>query len=534
MSERFIHLELQSPEWDEHPHCECGVTGVVTRKKDAPKIAALFNYAQINRGQHSNGVGWWSSDNGIERYLQVGPPQLVNEYVLEIDATMALGHTRYTTEGDESKSNIQPAMATWIDANFQEQELILSHNGNVDLSSIKALVKVQLPEGASDSLYIAQLIAESPGRTMADKLRNALPLVNGSYSLTILSKEGVFGIRDPRGNRPLHLADYQDGITIIASEDFPLQSRQNICPGYPLSIPPGTLVHITPNRVITIEEDLIEPLDPSFCSLESMYLGRPENLNDTRVRLGRKLAKEHPLLKNKTDAEKERIAVVGIPRGGDPFAAGYAQDAQLKNYGAQKDGGPLLQKKVEIRSFMAPLGTNGAEAKRKMALDPTVFEEMIQNGIKEIVLVDDSLVRGNQIEPVVDLIRGISKGFGVAIKIHVALGCPEVLQECGLGIALDYDGLFYNRLPQIIEEFGVTHIPETPERQLAKVLELYGIDSLYHLSKKGMLEAFTNTEIPEGMVELAQLVLAHDYCLYCMREGDEFVPQDVWYRSKEY
>ncbi|MDA1317092.1 MAG: hypothetical protein O3B87_03655, partial [bacterium] len=248
----------------DHPRCECGITGVVTPNGNAAEIAARLNYEQKNRGTQANGIGWFTSGLTINRKLYQNQPIEKNPDVIGIEASMALGHTRYTTEGDGSEENIQPAHATWEDVDGNTQELILSHNGNVNLASIQKLVKKKLPEGASDSVYIAQLIAESHGITMAEKLHNALLELEGSYSLTILSAEGVFGIRDPRGNRPLHFAQYEDGTSILASEDYPLQERSNTQDGYLISIPPGSLVHINPEGQTTIVPEFIEPLEPAF------------------------------------------------------------------------------------------------------------------------------------------------------------------------------------------------------------------------------------------------------------------------------
>jgi amidophosphoribosyltransferase len=392
---------------DDHFHDQCGVFGIFNHS-EAAKMTYLGLYALQHRGQESAGI---VSSDGAQLHIHksMGHVQEIftPSVISHLPGSSAIGHTRYSTAGDTALLNAQPIM---IDCN--KGKLALAHNGNLT-NAIELRKKLEhrgsIFQTTSDTEVIVHLIARSAARNLSGAIADALNQVEGAYSLLILTPDEIFAIRDPRGFRPLALGR-QEGSWVAASETCALDL---IDAEYVRDVEPGEMVRISRSGVESIR---FAPEKPhQYCIFEHVYFARPDSLvfgrpvNESREKMGRALAKEHPV-----DAD----IVVPVPDSGVPAAIGYAAESGIPfRMGLIRNhyvGRTFIEPEQAIRDFGV-----------KLKLNPV--RRMLEG--KRVILVDDSIVRGTTSRKIVRLVREAG-----AAEVHVRISCPPTISPCYYGV----------------------------------------------------------------------------------------------------
>jgi amidophosphoribosyltransferase len=365
-------------------------------------------YALQHRGQESAGI---ASTEGLQIHLhkamghvqEIFTPAVISHLI----GTSAIGHTRYSTAGDTALTNAQPIV---IDCN--KGKLAIAHNGNLT-NAIELRKKLEhrgsIFQTTSDTEVILHLIARSNARNLSGAIADALNQVEGAYSLLLLTPDEIFAIRDPRGFRPLALGR-QDGAWVATSETCAMDL---IDAEYVRDVEPGEMVRISRGGLESIR---FAPEKPhQYCIFEHVYFARPDSLvfgrpvNDSRERMGRALAKEHPV-----DAD----VVVPVPDSGVPAAIGYAAQSGIPfRMGLIRNhyvGRTFIEPEQAIRDFGV-----------KLKLNPV--RRMLEG--KRVILVDDSIVRGTTSRKIVRLVREAG-----ATEVHVRISCPPTISPCYYGV----------------------------------------------------------------------------------------------------
>ncbi|MGB9402028.1 MAG: amidophosphoribosyltransferase [Candidatus Acidiferrales bacterium] len=435
---------------DDHFHDECGVFGIFNRE-EAAKLTYLGLYALQHRGQESAGIA--STDhNTLQVHKAMGLVQEIftPEVLNGLPGAAAIGHTRYSTAGDTSIANAQPVV---IDCN--KGKLAVGHNGNLtNALELKRRLEHRgsIFQTTSDTEVIVHLIARSSARNLTGALVDALNQLEGAYSLLVLTRDELYAIRDPRGFRPLNLGRL-DGAWVVASETcaFDLIDAE-----YVREIEPGEIVRISASGVESIH---FAPEKPhQYCIFEHVYFSRPDSIvfgrqvNESRERLGRLLAREHPV-----DAD----VVVPLPDSGVPAAVGYAAES-----GVPFRMG-LIRNHYVGRTFIEPV-----QAIRdfgvKLKLNPV--RRMIEG--QRVILVDDSIVRGTTSRKIVRIVREAG-----ATEVHVRISCPPTISPCFYGVDT----------PTRNELIAANH-------SLEEIRQFLEADSLGYLSLASMRKAVDDSE----------------------------------------
>lgn len=427
---------------------ECGVVGVLTRDKIQASFIAYRGLLKLqHRGQESAGIVTFSG-NEYYLYKDFGlVSQVFNgEKLKKLKGKIAVGHVRYSTSGKTEKENIQPFLVNLPRYGY----IALAHNGHI--SNAVSLRKILEKEGVifqsnSDTEVILHLIAKSKMNTLKERLKEALSKVEGSYSLVIGSHEGVYGIRDPYGFRPLFLGKLDDGTYVFASETCALKE-------YPLL----ELVEINPGEIIYIDKDgrvsrenFAESHVSRFCLFEFIYFSRPDSIYDGktvyhyRKEMGKVLAKEAPV-----DADW----VVPVPDSGIPAAIGYSEESGIPLQML------LMRSHYVGRTFIQPKQKERESGVRMKFL---FISDLIKG--KRIVLVDDSLVRGTTGKILAEKLR--EEG---AKEVHLRLSSPPLVHPCYYGVDI----------PNTKELISYYYSPE----EISRIL---GFDSVAFLSIEGLL-----------------------------------------------
>jgi amidophosphoribosyltransferase len=392
---------------------ECGIFGIVSHP-EAARIAYLGIYALQHRGQESAGI---VTSNQKKLFIEKGMGYVADVFdgsrLERLPGDSALGHVRYSTAGDSSVRNAQPILVDcW------RGPIALAHNGN--LTNAASLRHELERDGAifhstSDSEVILHLISRSRRRTLQEAFVEALRVVQGAFSLALMTPEYLLAARDPHGFRPLCIGRV-NGSYVIASETcaFDLINAEY-------------LRDVEPGEVLRIEKNSLECQRPlpkeklSFCVFEHIYFSRPDSLvfgrtvNTSRKEMGRNLAREHGV-----DAD----AVVPVPDSGVSAAIGYAQESGIPlEFGLIRNhyvGRTFIEPKQSIRNFGV-----------KVKLNPV--REILRG--KRIVLVDDSIVRGTTSRKIVGIIRAAG-----AKEIHMRITAPPIISPCYYGIDIPTRG----------------------------------------------------------------------------------------------
>lgn len=425
----------------------CGVFGIFAPDEDVARLTFFGLHSLQHRGQEAAGMAV-AGGPGLRVHKGMGlVSQVFDEAVLgPLAGQAAIGHCRYSTTGSSSLSNAQPF---YLDTSLGP--IAVAHNGN--LTNAHLLRRELLERGvglisSSDSEVITQLLASPDGgRTFLERIRGFMGRAMGAYSLTILTREAVYGVRDPWGFRPLCLGRL-DGGWVLASESCALDP---IGARFEREVEPGEIVRLDASGQASLVGR--EPERPAFCMFEFVYFARPDSrlrdrtVHRVRQEMGRILAREHPV---------EADIVIGVPDSGTPAAIGYAHASGIPlNEGFTKN-------RYIARTFIQP------DQRMRQAGIAMKYNPLLENvrGMR-VVVVDDSIVRGNTSRAIGRLLRQAG-----AAEVHLRVSCPPIRHPCFMGIDFPtYQELVANRF--------------SPE-ELARALEL---DSLGHLSMEGMVEA---------------------------------------------
>jgi amidophosphoribosyltransferase len=431
----------------------CGIIGV-SGIPDAARLAYLGLYALQHRGQESAGIVAIDREGNARSHRGMG---LVSETFEEAILTtlpgdVAVGHTRYSTTGSTVLANAQPChVATRCGP------LAIAHNGNIiNAAELKRdlVEKGAIFTTSSDTEVLVHLIARSKAPTIEGQIRDALEQVDGAYSLVITVGRTLYAVVDSRGFRPLVMGRFSGGM-VVASETCALDLvGANIA----CELQPGEFVRIEDGRVAELPR--LSPRPVSRCVFELVYFARPdstvfgESVDRVRRELGRQLAREQPA----SGAE----VVFSVPDSSNAMALGYSEVSNVKlEYG-------LIRNHYVGRTFINPTQDHRV-AKVKIKFNPV--RDVIQG--KSVVVVDDSLVRGNTSQSLVQMIRAAG-----ARQVHLRLGSPPITGPCLYGIDT----------PTREELIASTH-------SIEEIRQFLGVDSLGYLSLEGMLRAAgPNTE----------------------------------------
>ena len=440
------------------PREACGVFGIhagthgVSPAIDVSRITFFGLYALQHRGQESAGIVT-SNGNYLNAYKRMG---LVAQVFTEEDlavlrGNIAIGHVRYSTTGSSRICNAQPFLM-----NTPEGQFALAHNGNlVNFADLRA----ELEKGSgefettTDSEIIARLIARAPGTTWVERIQHSMAQIEGAYSLVMLTRDSLIGIRDPLGVRPLCLGKL-NGSWVLSSESCALDT---VGADFVREIEPGEIVVIDSDGFHSYVGRVSQRR--AMCVFEYIYFARPDStINNklvymTRREMGRQLAREHP-----ADAD----LVIAVPDSAMPGGMGYAQELGLPF----AEG--LVKNRYIGRTFIQP-DQHLREVGINLKFNP--LPEVLAG--KRVVVVDDSIVRGNTTRPIVRLLRRAG-----AREVHVRIHCPPQRNPCYFGVDLA------KRSELIAARMT---IPET--------CEYIEADSLGYLSLTGLVAA---TQVASG------------------------------------
>jgi amidophosphoribosyltransferase len=436
----------------------CGVFGIYAPGQDVARLTFFGLYALQHRGQESAGI---TTSDGRSAYTHKGMGLVSHvfneENLAPLKGHLAIGHNRYSTTGSSHIRNAQPYLIETIYG-----PLGVAHNGN--LTNALDLRQRLLERGVglsstTDSEVITQVLAAPPDvwipgehlTTWESRIRALMYMAEGAYSLTILTRDGIYGVRDPHGLRPLCLGELA-GHYVLASETSALAT---IGASYVREIEPGEIVRLDKNGVTSSIGHM--PLNRALCSFEYVYFARPDSVlegqvvHDVRQRMGRELAREAP-----ADAD----IVVPVPDSAIPAAIGYSLESGLPFI----EG--LIKNRYIGRTFIQP-----NEQLRRVGIQ-LKFNPLTTNlKGKRVVLIDDSIVRGNTAAPLIQLIRSAG-----ATEVHVRVSSPPVRHPCFMGVDMaTYKQLIAHRL------------------NLNEICEAIGADSLGYLSLPGMLNAIRSS-----------------------------------------
>lgn len=439
------------------PQDACGVFGVWAPGEDVARLTYFGLYALQHRGQESAGIAT-SDGSTILVFKDMGlVSQVFDDAALSsLRGHVALGHTRYSTTGSSTWENAQPTLGP-----TGAGTVALGHNGN--LTNTPALMDLardrygtdlrgELGRGSStDTAVITTLLRGEQDDPDPSLVRNALailPLLEGAFSLVFIDEQTLYAARDRYGLRPLVLGRLPAGWA-VASETAALD------------IVGATFVReIEPGELLTINEDglashrFADPR-PAGCVFEYVYLARPDtriagrSINSSRLEMGRTLAREHPVAAD---------LVIPTPDSGTPAAIGYAQASGI----------PFAQGLVKNayvgRTFIQPTQTI-RQLGIRLKLNP--LREVIEG--KRLVVVDDSIVRGNTQRALVRMLREAG-----AAEVHVRISSPPVKWPCFFGID------FATRAQLIANGLTIEEIRANIQA-----------DSLGYISLEGMIAATT-------------------------------------------
>ncbi|CAB4994771.1 unannotated protein [freshwater metagenome] len=440
---------------DKAPQDACGVFGVWAPGEEVAKLTFYGLYALQHRGQESAGIA--ASDG--ERILIYKDMGLVSQVFTETDLAsltgdLAIGHCRYSTTGSSTWVNAQPTLRP-----TKYGTLALAHNGNLTNTGDLAEM-VQKLEGDSaknsrgattDTEIMTALIGLQDEKNVEASAIAVLPKLEGAFSLVFMDEKTLYAARDRHGVRPLVIGKLERGW-VVASETAALDI---VGAAFVREVEPGEFLAINEDG---IRSQMWATADPKGCLFEYVYLARPDTtiagqgVHATRVRIGKRLAIEAPI---------EADLVIPVPESGTPAAIGYAQQSGIP-YGLG-----LVKNSYVGRTFIQPSQTI-RQLGIRLKLNP--LREIIEG--KRIVVVDDSIVRGNTQRAIVRMLREAG-----ALEIHVRISSPPVEWPCYYGID------FASRAELIASGLEVEEIRRS-----------IGADSLSYVSLEGLIAATTIAE----------------------------------------
>ncbi len=437
------------------PQDACGVFGVWAPGEEVAKLSYYGLYALQHRGQESAGIAT-SDGRRIVVYKDMGlVSQVFDEGSLApLTGHVAVGHCRYSTTGGSTWENAQPTLGGHAD-----DTVALAHNGNlINSAELRDLVQDRRADGyglnggelrrgnTTDTALVTALLADDPDRSIEAAALDVLPRLRGAFCIVFMDEHTLYAARDAQGIHPLVLGRLERGW-VVASETAALDI---VGASFIREVEPGELIAVDEHGLRS--RKFAEP-DPHRCVFEYVYLARPDTtingrgVHESRVEMGRTLAREHPV---------EADMVMPTPESGTPAAIGYAQESGIPY------GQGLVKNSYVGRTFIAPSQTI-RQLGIRLKLNP--LREVIRG--KRLVVVDDTIVRGNTQRALVRMLREAG-----AAEVHVRISSPPVRWPCFYGID------FATRAELIATGIGTE-----------EVCRSIGADSLGHISEEGMVAA---------------------------------------------
>jgi len=472
-------------EADDHVRDECGVFGLYAPGHEVSRLSFFALYALQHRGQESAGIAAADRGGNIVTRRELG---LVSQVFSENDlrtlaGELAIGHVRYSTTGSNAWENSQPVQRS-EGTQGSKRELALAHNGNL-INAVELHAELTARgvtfSSTSDSEIIAALIATHPADSIEDAIADVLPRLKGAFSIVVLTRDSVIAFRDPHGLRPLalgtlpraggpsHRADPDRGGDRDPARGSPADGTADAGAGAHWCVASESCAFdiigarferdVAPGEIVTLSEHgLTSRRVPTharraFCVFEYIYFARPDSrmnghvLQVARGRMGEILWHEAPV-----DAD----LVIAVPDSGNAAARGLARAAGLP----QDDG--FVKNRYVARTFIQP----GQELRKHgLHLKFNPLPEVIAG--KRLVVVDDSIVRGNTTRQIVQMLRDAG-----AREIHMRISSPPIVHPCHYGIDMS------------TREEMIAH-----ERTVPEIAAELGCDSLHYLSLEGVYEA---------------------------------------------
>ena len=438
------------------PQDSCGVFGVWAPGEEVGKLTYYGLYALQHRGQESAGIAT-SDGERVLVYKDMGlVSQVFDETALgSLTGHLAIGHTRYSTTGASKWENAQPTLG-----GTAHHTIALAHNGNlINTSELRGLLSARHVDGfgtaggelrrgnTTDTAIVTSLLgSRAEDVSLEEAAMEQLPLVKGAFCFVFMDEHTLYAARDPQGVRPLVIGRLERGW-VVASETAALDI---VGASYVREVEPGELVVVDEQGLRT--RRFAEP-EPKGCVFEYVYLARPDTtiagrgVYEARVDMGRELARQHPV-----DADM----VMPSPESGTPAAIGYAEESGIPY------GQGLVKNAYVGRTFIAPSQTI-RQLGIRLKLNP--LRDVIKG--KRLIVVDDSIVRGNTQRALVRMLREAG-----AAEVHVRISSPPVRWPCFYGID------FASRAELIATGIDVEGVRRS-----------VGADSLGYISEDGMIAA---------------------------------------------
>ena len=423
----------------------CGVFGVYAPGEDVARLTFFALFALQHRGQESAGI---ATANGkrLQVYAQMGLVSQVftEDSLSQLGGHMAIGHNRYSTRGSSRVINAQPLLI-----GNGSNTLAIAHNGNIvnaehlyqELSDLGYTFRT-----STDTEVIANLILSSPEKDWVNKIRYAMHRLQGAYSLTIMTNNTLFGVRDPFGVRPLCLGTVNGGW-VIASESCALD---HIGASFIREIEPGEIVSVTENGIDSYREEVGRR---ALCIFEYIYFARPDSvingrlLYPARQAMGEGLSQEHSV---------EADLVMGVPDSATAAGIGYSRWSDIPLC----EG--LLKNRYVGRTFIEP-DQRIRDLGVKLKFNPL---PLMLDG-KRVVVIDDSIVRGTTTPQVVKLLKRAGTK-----EVHMRICAPPIRYPCFFGVDMA------TRWELI-----------AAQKTIPEIRDFIGADSLGYLSIDGLIKA---------------------------------------------
>ena len=447
-------------------HESCGVVGIYAPDEDVARLTFFALFALQHRGQESSGIAT-ADGKKIRVHARMGlVSQVFNEESLSLlTGHIAIGHNRYSTKGSSRICNAQPIVLS-----NGAETIAIAHNGNI--LNAETLQQELTGQGytfntTTDTEVIGNVILAAPGNGWIEKIKYAMRRIKGAYSLTLMTNDRLFGVRDFMGVRPLCLGTINGHGWVLASETCALD---HIGANFVREIEPGEIVSISENGVESYPQETDKK---ALCIFEYIYFARPDSvingklLYSTRLAMGQRLAEEHPV---KADM------VIGVPDSATAAAVGYSMQSGIP----LAEG--LIKNRYVGRTFIEPdqrIRDLGVQLK----FNP--LPQIISG--KDVVLIDDSIVRGTTTPKVIKLLKKAG-----AKKVHMRICAPPISYPCFFGVDMA------TRWELI-----------AAQKTIPEICDFIGADSLGYLSVDGLVKA---VDLPKDI-----------FCLACFT-GDYPVP----------
>jgi amidophosphoribosyltransferase len=437
----------------EGPRDECGVFGIFGPGHDVSRLTYFALFALQHRGQESAGIAAADAGRYIITQRALGlVSQVFKEHDLQaLGGDLAIGHVRYSTTGSNEWENSQPVHRS-AGSGGNRRELALAHNGNL-INAVEMHAKLRDQgvtfSSTSDSEIIAAALASHPAESIEDAVADVVPQLRGAFSTVVMTNDRVVAFRDPAGVRPLCLGKLGDAYC-VASESCAFMT---IGAEYLRDVAPGEMVVLSADGLTS--RQVGDPTSrEAFCVFEYIYFARPDSrmsgvsLQVARERMGEELAREAPV--------EGADLVIAVPDSGNPAARGFARASGIPQ------GEGFVKNRYIARTFIQP----GQELRKHgLRLKFNPLPEIVAG--KSLVVVDDSIVRGNTTRQIVQMLRDAG-----AREVHMRSTAPPIKHPCHYGVDMS------------TREEMVAH-----NRTVAEIAEHLGCDSLAYLSLPGVYQA---------------------------------------------